>query len=146
MEYYFWYLVYAELLHVFIRLSFMESNTLSPRKCSSEFNKHVRIAENQKDHAMNTDKGQMQNLILMGALYCIGVVFFITRFPESYWPGKFNLIFQSHQIFHVLVVCAALVQVFAITVLQKNRLIEGDTCPAETQSPAASINTTQSSI
>ena len=100
----------------------------------------------KNDHAMNRDKGQMQNLILMGALYCIGVVFFITRFPESYWPGKFNLIFQSHQIFHVLVVCAALVQVFAITVLQKNRLIEGDTCPAETQSPAASINTTQSSI
>ena len=111
-------------------------------------------ANNQKlpwiDHRLtrdlNTNKGQMQNLILMGALYCIGVVFFITRFPESYWPGKFNLIFQSHQIFHVLVVCAALVQVFAITVLQKNRLIEGDTCPAETQSPAASINTTQSSI
>ena len=53
---------------------------------------------------LNMKKGQMQNLILMGALYCIGVVFFITRFPESYWPGKFNLIFQSHQIFHVLVV------------------------------------------
>jgi len=90
-------------------------------------------------------KGQMQNLILMGALYCIGVVFFITRFPESYWPGKFNLIFQSHQIFHVLVVSAALVQVYAITVLQDNRLIEGDTCPVETPL-AASINTTQSSI
>jgi adiponectin receptor len=88
-------------------------------------------------------KGQMQNLILMGALYCVGVVFFITRFPESYWPGKFNLIFQSHQIFHVLVVSAALVQVYAITVLQDNRLIEGDTCPVETPL-AASIHTTQS--
>ena len=40
---------------------------------------------------------------------------------------------------------AALVQVYAITVLQDNRLIEGDTCPAETPL-AASINTTQSSI
>ena len=49
-------------------------------------------------------EGQMQNLVLMGVLYAIGVVLFTTRFPESVWPGKFNLIFQSHQLFHVLVV------------------------------------------
>lgn len=73
-------------------------------------------------------EGQMQNLVLMGVLYAIGVVLFTTRFPESVWPGKFNLIFQSHQLFHVLVVSAALVQVYAISVLQKNRLIAGDSC------------------
>jgi adiponectin receptor len=32
-----------------------------------------------------------------------------TRFPESRYPGKFDL-WGSHTIFHVLVVCAAVVQ------------------------------------
>lgn len=32
-----------------------------------------------------------------------------TRFPESRYPGKFDL-FGSHSIFHILVVCAAVVQ------------------------------------
>ena len=32
-----------------------------------------------------------------------------TRFPESRFPGKFDLS-GSHSIFHVLVVCAAVVQ------------------------------------
>jgi adiponectin receptor len=79
-------------------------------------------------------EGQMQNLILMGALYAVGVALFVTRFPESVWPGKFNLIFQSHQLFHVLVVSAALVQVYAISVLQKNRFISGDSCDTSNDS------------
>ena len=32
-----------------------------------------------------------------------------TRFPESRYPGKFDL-WASHSIFHILVVCAAVVQ------------------------------------
>jgi adiponectin receptor len=32
-----------------------------------------------------------------------------TRFPESRYPGKFDLM-GSHSIFHILVVCAAVVQ------------------------------------
>lgn len=32
-----------------------------------------------------------------------------TRFPESQYPGKFDL-WGSHAIFHILVVCAAVVQ------------------------------------
>lgn len=32
-----------------------------------------------------------------------------TRFPESQYPGKFDL-WGSHSIFHILVVCAAVVQ------------------------------------
>lgn len=32
-----------------------------------------------------------------------------TRFPESRYPGKFDL-WGSHAIFHILVVCAAVVQ------------------------------------
>ncbi|KAK3627278.1 hypothetical protein LTR56_013737 [Elasticomyces elasticus] len=38
-----------------------------------------------------------------------GVAFYATRYPESRYPGKFDL-WGSHSIFHVLVVCAAVVQ------------------------------------
>jgi adiponectin receptor len=38
-----------------------------------------------------------------------GTLFYATRFPESRYPGKFDL-WGSHLIFHVLVVCAAVVQ------------------------------------
>ncbi|KAL3496000.1 hypothetical protein BJX62DRAFT_222307 [Aspergillus germanicus] len=37
------------------------------------------------------------------------VSFYTTRFPKSQYPGKFDL-FGSHSIFHILVVCAAVVQ------------------------------------
>lgn len=38
-----------------------------------------------------------------------GTWFYATRFPESQYPGKFDLM-GSHSIFHILVVCAAVVQ------------------------------------
>ncbi|PMD47894.1 hemolysin-III family protein [Hyaloscypha variabilis F] len=38
-----------------------------------------------------------------------GTAFYATRFPESRYPGKFDLM-GSHSIFHILVVCAAVVQ------------------------------------
>ncbi|KAL3483459.1 hemolysin-III family protein [Aspergillus germanicus] len=38
-----------------------------------------------------------------------GTLFYATRFPESRYPGKFDLC-GSHSIFHMLVVCAAVVQ------------------------------------
>ncbi|KAH7418742.1 hemolysin-III family protein [Cadophora sp. MPI-SDFR-AT-0126] len=38
-----------------------------------------------------------------------GTSFYIIRFPESRYPGRFDL-WGSHSIFHILVVCAAVVQ------------------------------------
>lgn len=38
-----------------------------------------------------------------------GTLFYATRFPESRYPGKFDLC-GSHSVFHILVVCAAVVQ------------------------------------
>jgi adiponectin receptor len=47
--------------------------------------------------------------LLEGLIYGIGAFFFATRFPESRWPGKFDIFFSSHQIFHVLVVMGSMV-------------------------------------
>ncbi|KAI8808778.1 hemolysin-III related-domain-containing protein [Cladochytrium replicatum] len=54
------------------------------------------------NHAMS-----MQWMIVMGILYVVGALIYASRVPERWWPGKFDLWFHSHQIFHVLVVAAA---------------------------------------
>ena len=63
--------------------------------------------------------------IAQGALYVIGSLLYANRIPERFFPGKCDYLFQSHQIFHVLVVLAALVHLNGINsmadfVLQNN--------------------------
>jgi adiponectin receptor len=53
-------------------------------------------------------------LATMGALYIIGALIYGTRIPERWMPGKFDLFFHSHQIFHVLVVMAAMSHYWAV--------------------------------
>jgi adiponectin receptor len=60
-------------------------------------------------------------LLLMGFLYIAGAVIYALRVPERIFPGKFDIWFQSHQIFHVLVVAGALVHFHAINVIAKYR-------------------------
>jgi len=84
------------------------------------------LYKNGWQHSM--ENGQMHLLLLMGLLYGIGVSFFITRFPECVWPGKFDLLFHSHQIFHIFVVAAALCQAYALSNLRAVRLQLGDNC------------------
>lgn len=55
--------------------------------------------------------------ITMGLLYAAGAVFYITRFPERWKPGAFDLVGHSHQIFHVLVVVAALAHSLATLII-----------------------------
>jgi len=46
-------------------------------------------------------------LLLQGFLYILGAAIYAARVPERFYPGKFDILGSSHQIFHVLVVCAA---------------------------------------
>lgn len=56
----------------------------------------------------------IMSMISVGAYYITGAAFYATRFPEKMFPGKFDIIFHSHQIFHVFVVIAALIHLFNI--------------------------------
>ncbi|EXJ60984.1 hypothetical protein A1O7_05137 [Cladophialophora yegresii CBS 114405] len=47
-------------------------------------------------------------LILQGALYILGAGLYAARVPEAWQPGKFDTLGSSHQIFHILIVLAAL--------------------------------------
>ena len=53
---------------------------------------------------------------LEGIIYGIGAWFFLTRIPESIWPGRFDIWFSSHQFFHVFVVIASLVHLYGVYV------------------------------
>lgn len=63
---------------------------------------------------------------LMALLYITGAVIYAMRFPERIWPGKFDIWFQSHQIFHVFVVAAAFVHFHGISLIAANRLTFAD--------------------
>ncbi|KAI9024674.1 hemolysin-III related-domain-containing protein [Hyaloraphidium curvatum] len=49
----------------------------------------------------------MWYMVAMGLMYVAGAMLYGFRWPERQWPGRFDYVGQSHQIFHVLVVAAA---------------------------------------
>jgi adiponectin receptor len=64
-------------------------------------------------------------IIPMGVLYLSGALIYAARIPESIWPGKFDIWFQSHQIFHVFVVAAAFLHYHGMSQIANNRLTFG---------------------
>ena len=46
---------------------------------------------------------------VMGCLYLGGAAIFAARIPERWAPGRFDLVGNSHQVFHVAIVAAAAV-------------------------------------
>ncbi|KAF2353588.1 AdipoR/hemolysin-III-related [Trinorchestia longiramus] len=64
-------------------------------------------------------------LALMGVLYVLGAVFYAVRVPERWFPGKCDLWFHSHQIFHTLVVAAAFVHYHGISRMAMYRRAHG---------------------
>lgn len=55
--------------------------------------------------------------LLMGILYATGAVFYVTRIPERWKPGAFDIAGHSHQIFHIFVVLGALAHATATLVI-----------------------------
>lgn len=55
--------------------------------------------------------------VLMGILYATGAWFYVSRVPERWKPGFFDLAGHSHQIFHVFVVGGALTHCVAILII-----------------------------
>jgi adiponectin receptor len=46
--------------------------------------------------------------------YALGFVFFVTRAPERFAPGVFDIVAQSHHFWHLLVLCGALEYLHAL--------------------------------
>ncbi|CAB3409082.1 unnamed protein product [Caenorhabditis bovis] len=69
-------------------------------------------------------------LLLMAFLYLLGALLYATRTPERFFPGKCDIWFQSHQLFHTCVVIAAFVHYYGISEMAMARL--NNQCPVET--------------
>jgi adiponectin receptor len=77
--------------------------------------------------------GAMHWTLTMGALYLTGAFLYACRIPERFYPGKCDIWFQSHQIFHLLVVAAAFVHYNGISEMAIQRLTTtGTYCPLQT--------------
>ncbi|VDP09699.1 unnamed protein product [Soboliphyme baturini] len=64
-------------------------------------------------------------LLLMAVLYIGGALLYAWRIPERFFPGKCDIWFQSHQIFHLCVVMAAFVHYHGINEMAVHRLSSG---------------------
>ncbi|KAF5805176.1 hypothetical protein HanRHA438_Chr05g0215791 [Helianthus annuus] len=58
----------------------------------------------------------------MGLFYLVGAMFYVSRVPEKWRPGWFDLVGHSHQIFHVFVVMGALAHYVSVLILYEYRL------------------------
>ncbi|XP_078355654.1 adiponectin receptor protein 2-like, partial [Oculina patagonica] len=65
---------------------------------------------------------------LMCLLYTASAVMYATRIPERLFPGKCDIWFQSHQIFHLLVLAAAFVHLYGICQMAQYRFEQGSEC------------------
>jgi len=57
--------------------------------------------------------------ITMYSVYAVGLTFYTTRFPERFWPGKFDYWFCSHTIWHIFVDLGVLVHLILCLMLWK---------------------------
>ncbi|RAL07704.1 hemolysin III family protein [Aspergillus homomorphus CBS 101889] len=56
----------------------------------------------------------MPYYLIEGAFLLTGALIYATKFPESRYPGRFDIYGSSHQLFHILVVFAAVTQLVGI--------------------------------
>lgn len=83
-------------------------------------------------------RGSLDNLLIMGTLYLLGAFLYAARIPERWMPGKCDIWFQSHQLFHLLVVAAAFVHYHGISEMALHRLNHlGPKCPTLSVETAA---------
>jgi len=75
-----------------------------------------------------SQQGAVGWLIVMGLCYIIGAILYALRVPERFFPGRCNIVFQSHQIFHVLVVAGALIHLHGCCEMAAYRVKAGRNC------------------
>lgn len=82
----------------------------------------------QKGFAISLHEASIHCTIIMGALYLTGALLYAARIPERFLPGKCDIWFQSHQIFHVLVIVAAFVHWQGLAEMAEYRLKNDPMC------------------
>ncbi|KAI6658613.1 Adiponectin receptor protein-like [Oopsacas minuta] len=72
--------------------------------------------------------GGMALMFCGGMFYIVGAGIYAIRFPERIFPGKCDLLLQSHTIFHIFVLIAATFHYFSLLRIQEIRILRGGYC------------------
>lgn len=64
------------------------------------------------------DRASLGWMVLMGCLYVSGTMLYMLQVPERFFPGKFDIWGQSHQLFHVFVLIAVFVHYHGVSLLE----------------------------
>lgn len=64
-------------------------------------------------------------MLTMAVCYLLGGLVYAAKIPERYFPGKFDIVFQSHQILHVAVVGGVLLCYRGASLLAAERELQG---------------------
>jgi len=67
----------------------------------------------------------LTGLLQMASVYVSGAGFYVSRIPERFFPGKFNIWASSHQLFHICVLIAAYIHYGVILNMVTHRLSIG---------------------
>eukprot|EP00092_Neocalanus_flemingeri_P032943 GFUD01035825.1.p1 GENE.GFUD01035825.1~~GFUD01035825.1.p1 ORF type:complete len:483 (-),score=114.21 GFUD01035825.1:40-1488(-) len=86
-------------------------------------------------------EASIHHVLIGGGLYILGAVLYGSRIPERFLPGKCDIWFQSHQIFHVLVIAAAFVHFHGMQNMAVHRLTKAGACDDPDASNSSSIVT-----
>jgi len=70
----------------------------------------------------------MHRVLIQAGLYILGAGLYAARIPERFLPGKCDFWFQSHQIFHILVIAAAFVHFHGMQNMALHRLTQEGAC------------------
>lgn len=65
---------------------------------------------------------------LMFFLYAAGLVIYLSKVPERWFPGRFDLWLHSHQLWHVFVLCSAVVHFFTCTAMYQQWEVMSGRC------------------
>lgn len=74
-----------------------------------------------------------------GSIYLLGCVFYISRFPEAYLPGRFDRLGSSHNIWHALIVVASIAHYFMLIELGHAAHAQRDLVQCEAHDESASL-------
>lgn len=63
------------------------------------------------------------NWMVLFSIYVCGALFYITKFPESKFPGKFDIWLSSHQLWHTFVLLAAIYHYYTLKSLHAEKAL-----------------------
>ena len=68
------------------------------------------------------------NVAAMFFMYAAGCMFYVTKFPECAFPGRFDLFLHSHQLWHVFSLAATVIHFFTCMGLYQRYKVSGPVC------------------